>query len=398
MALGALPLLVLVGIIAIVATSPAFFASGPHAASLPILDPPFKALEALGTWFVGLYSSDLFVNLLPKAAGMSMLMLATVPAASLVAAARAKTWEPTATVLATLAISVFSLPLLGWLIVLTKWIWGIAQSVVAWWSGLTSWTEERFAGVGSVAVKVVLVLTAIAWLYFAFRSAEVRRWSLWAGLVALVLWLLLGWFHVQDTDAFLSIADWVSSAWSFVTTALGWLLIWVLKIVLAVLGSLILVGVLGQIGSTFWTPFTSAWTAGGRRAHTADFVAGSGVAASILLTAAAVNPAFREWLYLALEGVPGTGLVTDVVGVFSSVFPEALLPAASEFLRGVSGFPEFAVITLSCFIGSLSLLLSSGDREDDGLGGIATLAIARTLIAVALALPVLVFLWWSSGD
>ncbi len=70
-----------------------------------------------------------------------------------------------------------------------------------------------------------------------------------------------------------------------------------------------MLGVLGQIGSTFWTPFVSAWTAGGRQTRTADFVAGSGVALSVIFTAATVNPTFRAWLLSATTGTPLSDLV-----------------------------------------------------------------------------------------
>lgn len=401
----AIPLLVAGGIIAWVATVPGYFVSGAAWLNNPTLGLLRSPLRGLGKAFVSLYASELFSYVMPRAAGFSIILLVSMPFVSLVSAVRAGSWEPFLTVVATLLTSLFSLPILAWAFLILRWVWGVLSAIYAWLGSISSWASQGFSSISGLLVKMVLILIGIVWIVALFRSSAARKWTLFLAVLLGIGWLVVTKFHIQDMQFMIMLRDWVSTGWGAVASALGWLVgavvwlfAWALKILLVLAVLVAVVGLLAQIGSTYWTPFVSAWTAGGRRSKTADFVAGSGVAMSVVLTAAVAHPSFGDWLTGSAGVMPGAGVVDGLVAIYSHIFPNELMPVASEVLRGVSGFPEFAVVAFSCLIGALSLILTSGHREDDGVGSVATFAFARTAIAVAVVIPVILLLWFYSRD
>lgn len=61
----------------------------------------------------------------------------------------------------------------------------------------------------------------------------------------------------------------------------------------------------------------------------------------------------------------------------------------SGALRGFTGFPEFVVLALSCFVGVLALAFGRQAHVDDGTGAIMTFTVARTILALVMVVPLL---------
>lgn len=178
-----------------------------------------------------------------------------------------------------------------------------------------------------------------------------------------------------------------STALAWGGTALTWLGVWLFRIAVGAVLVLLALGIVSQVGTTFWLPFKGAWSAGRASNSNADFAAGAGVALSVILAAASFNPGFNAWLSAQLQSLP---LNPTFAVDFHGWFPAASIQPWTDLFESFSGFPEFGLIVVTLLVGIVSLAFGGqGDYRETGPMAVATAAIARVTTTLLLTLIIL---------
>lgn len=179
-----------------------------------------------------------------------------------------------------------------------------------------------------------------------------------------------------------------STALAWGGTALTWLGVWLFRIAIGAVLVFLALGIVSQVGTTFWLPVKGAWSAGRASNSNADFAAGAGVALSVILAAASsFNPGFNAWLSAQLQSLP---LNPTFALDFHGWFPAASIQPWTELFESSSGFPEFGLIVVTLLVGIVSLAFGGqGDYRETGPMAVATASIARVTTTLLLTLIIL---------
>lgn len=109
----------------------------------------------------------------------------------------------------------------------------------------------------------------------------------------------------------------------------------------------------------------------------------------MILLAATVRPTYEAWLGNSIaQGEVGAWL-SWIPTSFGPLVPDAYADSLAQALQGFTGFPEFALLALTFLVGSIAMAFRSHEQEDDGSGSIITFAVARTIIAFLVVIPLL---------
>lgn len=277
--------------------------------------------------------------------------------AALFRSVRAKSVTPTFSMGANLGLGILAFPLFAWVAQLVVWVIGVAGVVASWVAGLASNGVVRIIGLAFLGLLVLGVAIALVW--WAAKSPR-ARWIIMGAVVAITILFL-----VRDSLAALfgptgaAIAGFfgilgggLSTAGGFVGSVLVGALLWFLALV-----------VLAYLGSTLWTPIRDAWGAGRQSDRLADVSAGVGVAISTMITAAAYNGEFHNFMLAAANSrsVLPLGSIPNVLDLqFGAIMPHGFDPIMTALFRGFNGAPDLLVIALACVIGVASLIFTAG--------------------------------------
>ncbi len=385
--MGSVPAFMVVGAVAAVTTAPALIVDLSDVGGYQVLASARRVIATFASAYAEWTSSTLVLEALAVVAQACVLLLLALPLAAGVRSARTSSREPLTTTCVALILGLFSLPIMLWVVRIALLLW-------SWYHVALDWVTEFFAGgIGALIGRGILIVFGLAlmvWLVVAARnSAHVRKVLLIACVTVVLAATLIQVLHPQDTNLFKGIVSAVGFMWSWLLTAIEWLLAWAFKIIITVVVVGAIIGFLAQTGTTFWLPFVAAFGAGGERSKTADLAAGAGVTASIILVVSTVRPSYEDWLSPALTHGPVGRWLEWVPTTFGPLVPHPYVEPLSGALRGFTGFPEFVVLALSCFVGVLALAFGRQDQVDDGTGAIMTFTVARTILALVMVVPLL---------
>jgi hypothetical protein len=387
---AAIPILAALGVVLIVMTVPAVFLEPHEWADVPVLRELWQMLGEAAQWFTGLYNQPGFKSSLTIAANVTLWAVLAMPVAAILRATREESLEPLASTMLALGLGILSLPAILWGWQLVQLVIDVVFNVFSWLDQVGQWFREWIGSLGWWVAFILLAILLVAVVYGVVVNAGVRRWALRLGIVAAVMYVLFVLLDIHEAELFQTLGEWLAAGWSAFVAGVAWVAIFLLKIVIWILIVSLAIALLAQFGANFWLPLTAAFGAGGRQSRTVDLAAGSGVALSIVLTAATVNIDFRTWLGVVLsESVLGPYL-TWIHTTFGSLIPADSTLVLIDLFESFSGFPEFFFVAIACVVGNVSLTFGARKRSIDGIGHIITFATARTIMAVLLVLPALI--------
>jgi hypothetical protein len=320
-------------------------------------------------------------------AGFTLLPL--LPLAAALRAIRAKSIEPFWTTTWSLSLGLSSVLVLSWVARAGVWIYGFVRAFFDWWSNilagdLPGWIQTTFNVLG-IALLIAVAVIAVAALFSMMSASELRNSIFVArmfGLLAILTVLALAAFTWGPSRQLIELAiDAISFISTWTMGAAFWLMKGTVRFTLYSLTFLFFAGILTQIGTAPWVPIRSAWSAGSGTDTNADFVAGAGVAFSVVLTAASFNEVFGEWLARQLASLPyEVAIPLD----FESLFPPAIAPIWEELFEAFIEFPELLLAAAILPIGLISLAFGGRGPRTSGTMVVATAAVIRALTAVVV--------------
>lgn len=394
--LASIPMFVLVGVLMVMCSVPLYFEELLESSRPPALPPFVELHEALVGVTQQIQSATrtlAFSGGLIVLAQASLLLIALIPLAGLIRSNREGDWEPLQTAALALLAGLASFPALAWIARAVLWLFSLPQAFGSWMANLMQPLQPAVGIIVTGLFIISVVVVFLVWLPAGLRllrQIAVKRLALAVAATVASILLVYGVLSVRSTPLAREALVLVGSAGTWLATTLSALIGWTVGAVAATLGVCLAIALLAQIGVALWKPLAKSSSAGYRRSSTADLAAGAGVALSIVLTATAVNPTFNAWFAEVTQGVAWGRPFEALSASWNALLPDAYRALLAGVFRGFTGFPEFAVIAASCLIGNLSLSYSDQIREKDGIGGVATLAVARTTVAVTVAIPLLI--------
>lgn len=353
----------------------------------PIID---AALAFVGRLIDGSRTGFIDFLRVPLAAALP-LMIWLLIAATGIRAIRTRSRRPLLTVGINLGLGIVAFPLLAWILKFAFWIVNLGFRVMSWFASLSNSGGAAVSRTFGLVVIVILAVAGLVWLVASWPRA---RWLV-AGFALVVGVAYL--FRSSLGPLWAGFTSGVSAVGSAIATAIGFLGLVVLAIVVWVLALL----VLAYLGSTMWTPLRDAARSGRQSDRFADVAAGIGVATSTLITAAAYNEEFAEFLRVAAEtrlATPGLGVLPNILDLsFAQVMPADFHDVFVLLFKGFNGAPDLLVVGIACVIGIMSLTFYSGTyATSEGRPTILTLGFLR--VAWAMFGTIIALVLTSSSD
>lgn len=353
--------------------------------------------------------------------------LFAVPMLWAVAAARSvrmRSWRPFAVATIASTLGLIGIPAVFWLGWLAVWIWRIVRVVSGFIGMVLSWVIPTVLVVAALVFLYHLAYRAITaardrsaadwysgpWFQRRARRRRILRIALWTALAPVAL-LIAGLTVTGVLDdaliatggllaavwhAIATAAMWVGAAFIWAVDGIQWALALVARLLTAaagfVLAHVVILLAFNQLGRVALLPIPSALKAGAGQGKCADTAAGIGMAQSLLLTAAVLDPVFRAWFIDLWQATPVFEFFPTPVGAY-----EFLLPGwAESMLRPVfTGFApllDLMMLLVVVALATWSLWFAAPTWGDER--GSKIVLPTLTAIGTALVLPVLALAVW----
>ncbi len=336
------------------------------------------------------------------------LSLFAIPAlwlASLIRSVIARSWRPFIITFSASTLGAIGIPIATWGGESVVVVWRVGDAIVAfivtyilpWVLRIFFWGLVALAAYGLVygAYTFIRFLSEEhLWLAFLAAAAIV-------GLVFAAAWL--GWLHWLWA-ALQWLLGWFERIISWIVELLAPVVRWIARAIVAILVFLVVLGLavafLGEVGRQVFLPLRSATGAGRDQGRCADLAAGVGVAMSLALTAAVLDPSFRGLFTSVWHSTPLVERLPVPVHAYDTLLPSAAEDLLRPAFVGYLPILDIGVLVLAAALGVLSLLFASARWETTadsrvirpvllGVGG---------AIAVAVLVLVLVLITGAIGD
>lgn len=339
--------------------------------------------DALGIWLIRI----------------SLFVIPALWLASLIRSAVVRSWRPFIITFLASSFAAIGIPIATWIGETFVVLWRVGDAIMDF---IATYIWPWVLRIGFWILVAVVVGTAIVGAYMVVRFlARERRWLAFlaaAGVAALVAgaaWL--GWL-----DWLWAALEWL---WAWIAPVLGWIfrilviaLVWVIRIILVALTFVLVVGLavgfLGEIGRQVFLPLRSATGAGRDRGRCADLAAGIGIAMSLALTAAVLDPGFGATFGHVWRTTPLVSLAPVPIDAYDVLLPSAAEDLLRPAFAGFLPILDIGILVLAAALGVISLLFASSrwDPTSDsrvirpvllGVGGAIAFAVL-VLFAVLL--------------
>lgn len=322
---------------------------------------------------------------------LSMLAIPALWIAALIRSAVVKSWRPFVITASASLLGAIGIPIAAWTGELVVVVWRALDVIVRFFA---TWILPWILRIGFWLV-IAAVAAASLYAIYSFVAYLVRsgRWVTFlislvvVGAVVGAIWL---WWLDPIVEFLRWLAIWIERIVAWVANLLSPIIVWILRALFAVTIFVAVVGLaiafFGELGRQFFLPLRSATGAGNDSSRCADLAAGVGVAMSLALTAAVLDPGFGGWFGAIWRDTPligGAPVPIDAYGV--------LLPSAAEDLLGpvFAGYlpiVDVAILVLAAAMGVLSLLFASANWQP----GPGSRVVRPVLFAVGGAIAVAV--------
>lgn len=405
--IGAIPLIVLVGVVYLMVSLPELFQV------LSRFDPG-PAYVQVSFRFLAEQAqrlADDAANLSYSSGGiwlmrLSLFVLPALWLASLVRSAVVRSWRPFIITFGASSLGAIGIPIATWVGECVVVMWRVGEVVIQFVA------THIWPWVLRIALWVFVAALAAALLYGVFAAVRfIAREQLWLQVLAVVTVAgvvgTLGYFGWLDWlwAAIMWLWSVIAPVLSFILKIVAWLLVWLWRILLVVGIFVIVVGLavgfLGEVGRQVFLPLRSATGAGRNRGRCADLAAGVGVGLSLALTAAVLDPGFGMWFTYVWKTTPVINQAPLPIEAYDVLLPSAAEDLLRPAFVGFLPILDLGVLVLAAAVGVLSLLFASASWDataDSRIIRPMMLAVGGAIAFAVIVLVLFLFAAAAGGD
>jgi hypothetical protein len=376
----AIPFILLLGLIAILGTTPSLVAHqvgrlhSPTTWEGAVKENLVGLLTEWNSLYYSVQVAEINRDILPSALCLSLGLVA----ASIIRSFKAHTLRPTLATTAGLLVGFFLLPVALWTWSLVALTWHVLKSFEHALTNFLHHLPKALMVVGAVLFLIVLV-AMIVWgavILFGIASESSPRFLALSGIAIVVA---AGLLYILGP---------------YIATIFAWLAAVFVFVAVAFVVAGVLVAALGQAGRTAYLSVKASGLAGSNQAKCIDLSIGVGLTVSLIILGAVCDGPFGfermfrdSWVHN-----PVLGHLPMPIHLYREIMPVSGTDIIAPAFQNYNPFLDAVLLTLTAGIGTLSLLFSGGRWSRSGESIIWLPIMISAGVALAATLPLLI-LW-----
>jgi hypothetical protein len=349
---------------------------------------------------------------------VGFLALLALALASLIRSARERTLHPFLVTISAVLSGIATVPVVAIALRIGTFVARKIPIVMAGAIGvvrrLSGYVKTFFVWAAPVLTVVLIAALAVIALYILYLGIQflIEGHLVLAaigGAVVLaiaVFAMRAGWLDPVGRIVFgvsKAISSWLSryfapvAAWVF--RIVGYVILAIMALAIFLAGAISVLSALGAVGRLVVLPIVQAPTAGHSPLRCANTVAGAGLSASVVLSAAATDAAFGWRFALLWNSTPVLNRLPNPVQPFEWLFSNIDAHWLENGLQNYSPLLDVAVLVVPTILGTLSLMFARKRWETSSVESKVWDPILLTICAgLALLLPVILLSSWAQPD